>query len=459
MSNADFEIRIADFTKDHFALTVSHAPKQGDEPSSRIIPISKEDLPALAPPDLSWAVNSKDDLLRARDSSAAQSVERFGEMLFETLIWKHGDPKLEASWADFVKQRGQRRLRLVLEHTVPDVPWEALRDPHKLNGFLARQFSVTRYIPTSPSLQPLDIGDGPLRMLVVFADPDGDLAKASAIEDERTAIQDALRAATERGRLSIDFVEAGAGSTLAGIKVKVADHPYHIMHYFGHGRNTNRGRLNFEGDRRGELAPVGWDDLCDVLQPTLPSLRLVILNACELAQPGEDPVGYTPFTNLARSFLHAGVAMVVAMQYPIRTETATTFSGSFYQHLSAHSFASANEVEAAVVEGRKAIVSQPNAVEWITPVVFTRMKDNGIFRIEAVVAARQLYEAELWVEAAEKVKEALWDDSGSAEALGLKTLLLDQAAVMIQHRDHKGRAVAGTFWKSRFTHEQESSSP
>lgn len=459
MSNADFEIRIADFTNDHFALTMIHAPKQGDEPTSRLIPISKQELAALAAPNLSLAVNSNDDMLRAGDAAAGQGVERFGERLFETLIWKHGEPEHRKIWTDFVNQHEQRRLRLVLDRQVPDLPWEALRDPHVLNGFLARQFSVTRYIPTSPALQPLDIGDAPLRMLVVFADPDGDLAKASAIENERTAIQDALQAATERGRLGIDFVEAGAGPTLAGIKAKVADHPYHILHYFGHGRNTNRGRLNFEGARRGELAPVGWDDLRDVLQLTLPNLRLVILNACELARPGEDPVGYTPFNNLARSFLHAGVAMVVAMQYPIRAGTATTFAGSFYRHLGSYSFASAAAVEAAVMEARNAISNQQNAVEWITPVVFTRMKDDVIFRIDAVAAARQLYETELWVEAAEKVKEALREDPRSVEALGLKTLLLDQAAVMIQHRDPQGSAVADAFWTSRFTHEQESSSP
>ena len=113
------------------------------------------------------------------------------------------------------------------------------------------------------------------------------------------------------------------------------------------------------------------------------SLRLVILNACDLAQPGEELVRYTPFTNLAACFLNAGAAMAVAMQYPIRTDTATTFTRPFYEHLAAHPFAVAREIEAAVVEGRKAIIGEQNAVEWITPVVFTRMQEDAIFRVSA----------------------------------------------------------------------------
>lgn len=447
MPTVNFEIRVADFSKEHFALSVIAAPKLSPELARKSFPIPKRDLERIAGPDLSLAVSSKDQVLRAPGSSANLDVQAFGEQLFRILIWDHQDRELIASWEHFAEQAEHARcLRLCLANQVPALPWEALRDPYKLNGSLARQFSVVRYIPASPPIQPLDIGTEPLRMLVVFADPDGDLARASAIQRERTAIQEALGGATARGELSIDFVEAGTGSTLDRIKAKADAHAYHVLHYFGHGNSEGQGWLQFEGPRPAEAAPASWEDLHQALGSALSSLRLVILNACELAQPGEGLVRYTPFTNLAACFLNAGAATVVAMQYPIRTDTATTFTRAFYEQLAAHPCPSAGEVEAAVVEGRKAIIGKQNAVEWITPVLFTRMQDDLIFRrpddrSRAWEEARVLIAAGAWGDAAEKVEALLLDEPKSREGLRLKQKLLDQAATMIEQMDPRGGEI------------------
>jgi hypothetical protein len=283
-------------------------------------------------------------------------------------------------------------------------------------------------------------------MLVVFADPEGDLSRASAIQQEKAAIQEALRVRTSSGWLRLDFVEAGAGPTLEAIKARAADHAYHILHYFGHGSSEGQGQLQLEGPRRGEPALAGWEDLHSAMGATLPSLRLVILNACELARPGEGVVKYTPFTNLAACFLNAGAALVVGMQYPIRTDTATTFTRSFYENLGPDPIVSAAQVEAAVVEGRKAIINTQNGVEWITPVVFTRMEEDAIFTMsaecfDAVTEARALFDRGLWVDAAEKVKEILDDDPMSPEGQRLKEQLLREAVVLMEQMDPRGGEV------------------
>ena len=382
MPTAHFEIRVADFNDEYFALTVIDAPKLDPELARKSFPISKKVLAGLARPDLSLAVNSKDDAMRAPGSSTGQSVETFGDALFDALIWRSQRPGAHRELEGFRRSvRARPQPAAVPGQPGPGSPLGGAARSYKLNGSPARQLSVVRHIPTAPPLRPLDLGGDPLRMLVVFADPDGDLTGASAIQQERAAIQEALQTATTRGDLCIDFVEPGKGPTLDQLRDAIAVHPYHVLHYFGHGHSTGQGQLDFEGARRGETAPVGWEDLHDVLQPTLSSLRLIILNACELAQPDKSQVKYTPFTNLAACFLNAGAAMVVAMQYPIRTDTATTFTRKFYEHLGAHRFASAIEVESAVVEGRKAIISKQNAVEWITPVVFTRMQEDAIFQM------------------------------------------------------------------------------
>ena len=451
MPTTSFEIRLADSNDEHLILSVIRAPQLHPELAHKAFKISKKTLDDLTCPDPSWAINSKDEALRAPGSSASQSLEACGKALFDALIWDHKDLNLRGSWKEFASLSGHvRSLRLVLANQVPGLPWEALRDPYELNGSLARQFSVVRYIPASPPLQPLDLQGDPLRMLVVFADPSGDLSKASAIQKEKAAIQEALKTATARGDLCIDFIggpeEREIGPTLDRLKDAVAAHTYHILHYFGHGHSMGQGQLDFEGARRNETALVSWEDLQDALQPTLQSLRLVILNACDLARPGEGLVRYTPFTNLAACFLNAGVAMVVAMQYPMRTDTATTFTRGLYEHLAAHSFTSVAEVEAAVVEGRKAIVRKQNAVEWITPVVFTRMQGDEVFwilkdRHDAWAEVRRLLDSGCLVEAAEKLQQILKRDPESEEGLRLKELLLDKAAAMIEQMDPRGGEI------------------
>ena len=161
-----------------FILSVIHAPQLHPELAHKAFKISKKTLDDLTCPDPSWAINSKDEALRAPGSSASQSLEACGKALFDALIWDHKDLNLRGSWKEFASLSGHvRSLRLVLANQVPGLPWEALRDPYELNGSLARQFSVVRYIPASPPLQPLDLQGDPLRMLVVFADPSGDLSQ------------------------------------------------------------------------------------------------------------------------------------------------------------------------------------------------------------------------------------------------------------------------------------------
>lgn len=447
MPKVNFEILVADFDDQYFALTVIDAPKRGPDLGPKSFPIDKLALNALiqdVSPDLAQAVISKDDALRAHGSPADISLRKFGRALFDLVIWPQ-QGALTESWGDFAERREPaRRLRLCLTNKAAALPWEALRDDHKLNGCPARLFSVVRHIPTSWPLQPLVMGAEPLRILVVFADPHGGssdgLPEETALQKERTAIQAALQSAESRKDLCIDFVGPGAGRTLDLIKAKVAEHKYHVLHFFGHGHNTGQGQLEFEGVR-GESELVGWGQLQRVLEPTLRSLRLVVLNACELAQLDEELVTYSPFSNLAGSFLNAGAAMVIAMQFPIRTATATRFTDAFYKYLGPRLFASAEDVEDAVVQGRGAIENEPNAVEWITPVVFTRVQDDTIFRFGSLREARALYDQGLWIDAALKVKEGLMQGPKSEEGLRLERDLLDRASFMIERLDPTGGEI------------------
>jgi hypothetical protein len=277
----------------------------------------------------------------------------------------------------------------------------------------------------------------------------------------------------DKDELTIDWIKPGTDKpTLERIREHVVDRgPYHLFHYFGHGSGEDQGRLYLESGRPQDRVCVGWRDLGAELRDTRTTLRLVVLNACELAQvrqtPGEgdeDSVPavavYSPFNNLATRLLDAGAAMVVAMQYPIRTETAHQFTRAFYSQLWPDLFASASAIEQAVCAARGRIGSAASSVEWITPVVFSRMDDDVILelsqeRLERYKTEREMrakvnrllnevqahYNAKRWPDAAAKVLEILEADASSEAGLDWKVRLLQECRDLLPNPD-AARVVA-----------------
>ena len=391
MSSKDLEIRIVKISDGNFALIVGHGPILPLSLSHKGFPISEDVFQQVSRPDLSLAVGVRDPIHRFPGSPVGQSLKKFGSFLLEQLFWSHKERDLDTVWREFLKQdRG--RLRLCLADEVSIWPWETLYDAHHLNGFLALgNISIVRQQKMAPFLKPPDLSEEPLRMLVVFADPLGDLSEAlpneelSPITAERQAIEQALQPLLTNNDLQIDWIEPGQGlSTLEKIKQKVeaAKNQYHILHYFGHGNHEHQGQIYGESNTRGDPQYLGWEQLQLSLGNELKkNLRLVVLNACNLAQADDNLAIATPYTNLASAFLNAGAGMVVAMQYPIRKETANQFTGTFYRHLQPYLFSSATEIEEAVHKARVQIAHSSNYIEWITPVIFTRMANDTVFRL------------------------------------------------------------------------------
>ena len=179
MPTANFEIRVADFSNEHFALSVIAAPRLTPELARKSFPIPSTIWYASPVPICRSPSAAK---IRCCGRLVHPPIWTFRRSVNSYSGFSSGTTRIRsciASWEHFAELPEHARcLRLCLANQVPALPWEALRDPYKLNGSLARRFSVVRYIPTSPPIQPLDIGTEPLRMLVVFADPDGDLRKS-----------------------------------------------------------------------------------------------------------------------------------------------------------------------------------------------------------------------------------------------------------------------------------------
>jgi len=143
----------------------------------------------------------------------------------------------------------------------------------------------------------------------------------------------------------------------------------HLIHYIGHGiydEEEHFGRLVFT-DAAGQGTILSADWLATLLRDS--SVRFLLLNAC---QSGRAAGG------LAEVLVQRGIPAVLGMQTSVPDDVAIAFAGGFYNALR-----DGWPVDAALVEGRKAIVNavghDPDKADWVYPVLYMRAPDGRLF--------------------------------------------------------------------------------
>ena len=247
------------------------------------------------------------------------------------------------------------------------LPWELLHPDDRLS-FLGRDrwTPVVRYLETGHA-DPRRL-DAELRVLLVDSTP-VDQEKLDT-EEERRHIRGALET------LEGTEVEVYQHPSVEGLRTRLLEREFHVLHFLGHGGfdpHSGEGRLYFETPDR-LAAPVSGPLLGVHLQG-IPSLRLVVLNACwSGAFPRHE--GGNPFSGVAAELTRKGLPAVVAMQHPITDGAAITFSRKLYQRLAAF-----DPVDAAITEARLAVhAADPAGYEWATPVLFLGVEDGHLFK-------------------------------------------------------------------------------
>jgi len=258
------------------------------------------------------------------------------------------------------------RLRLRIAENAPELmnlPWEFLHD--------GEDFLVTCW-ETPVSRLPLGIArrdkrplERTLRMLVVVSSPI-DLLPHQVLNTEREqeVILAALDKLQHKGLLEIDFCEDATQST---VQDYLSEQEYDILHFTGHGvfnEAKGRGELLLE-DEQGKKLPLTNEEFVDLLR-AYPSLRLVVLSACQSARTANND-GYA---GLSRRLLKQGVPAVLSMQYPVLDEAATLFAGRFYTGL-----ANNKPLDMALTEARLGLKMSTGEeggerVDFATPVLF-----------------------------------------------------------------------------------------
>jgi WD40 repeat protein len=297
------------------------------------------------------------------------------------------------------RNRGLRiQIRLSEVPELCDLPWEFLY--HDEDGFLAlsTQTPVVRYLEIKQPVRPLSLRY-PLRILVVISSP-SNLPRLD-VDHEWENLRAALSDIESKGFVQIERL---AVPQLARLNRRLRLDQFHILHFIGHGdfdETRGIGTLYFEDDRTRSTA-VSAQQLATALHDH-PSIRLVVLNACEGARHSRTD----PFTGTAQTLIRSGVPAVIAMQFEVTDNAAVTFASELYT-----SMAFGDSVERGLSEARKAIYLDGNELEWATPVLYLRSPDSHIFSIlptevtaEAAGAAERLH-AEAVAQRAEQLRKS-----------------------------------------------------
>jgi hypothetical protein len=287
--------------------------------------------------------------VRGSASPEVREMKDFGSLLYSEAI--------KGSVSDFYKkcaaQSDRIRLRLALDQSVADLPWEFL---YANDDFVALSpdTPIVRYIEGTDPCSLVKV-EYPLSVLVVIAKPT-DLVPLES-DDEKNSILAALKPVIDQGLVKVDVIDGN--DTWEKLIATLRPNRTHILHFIGHGDFDDK---NGEGvlvmaDSEGKAMPVDSERF-RYLMKSRSRLALVVLNSCLGTRSGDGE----KFSSVAAGLVKSGVAAVIAMQFEISDESARVIAKTFYTSLALNM-----PVDAALTEARLQIfLNDKNNLEWAT---------------------------------------------------------------------------------------------
>lgn len=299
-------------------------------------------------------IDGEDDAALPSD----RDLINFGTLLFNTIF-----PDPVRRLYDVARSlRGGERLDLVFTSMIPwvaDKPWEFAYDPQR-RAFLAREeINFVRNVITSVPAEDVLERPLPLRILVVAAQPVG--APDLSTEEEIALIQRDFAPLIDIGAVDIEVLPRATPLSFHGY---VSTGHFDVVHFVGHGEflDDDSGALIFE-DAGGAAQPLRGQALREIMCQR--GIRLVFLNACETARDSRQHAN----VGAAASLAAGGMPAVVANQFKVLDQAATSFAQFFYWAL-----AQGMSIARAAREARIALGYSiaGETIDWAVPVLYTR---------------------------------------------------------------------------------------
>ncbi len=380
----DFTLKIGPMKGQEYAVTLQDSASGTSVGDLWFNMASFAPADAPATPDTAAGAPTRGE--RERKPKGALSGDALGLKLFRELI-KEGarDAFMKSLGATQLLPDIALRVKLVLDlkmsgmDKIVGLPWELLFDDSQ-NSFLnllPRDCSVVRYLniarraEAGTAIEALAY-EGPLRMLLVMANPDDPALPKLNLDAEKKKILE--RFSGDASPIQVEILEH---ATTEKLMAKLEEGPeFHVLHFMGHGvfKDDGEGVLVMEDDA-GKRDDLSANNLYYFILSKAHSIRLVFLNACETAINRVANVRH-PFAGVAPAIVSAGVPAVIAMQKPISDPGAIAFAETFYAAL-----ADGAPVDYAVNEGRLDMFNkEPGTLEWATPVLFMQAPDGVLFK-------------------------------------------------------------------------------
>jgi len=384
----DFLIRIATSSGGGFEVQIQSPAGEGRAPFLPPLSVDLADATAAA----ARRTASGERHLAVEDEESKSPPDGIGKALFNALFQGEVRDLYERSLGILAGDANLGlRIKISLDpreralSRLQELPWELLCHPETRQYLgLSRRQPIVRHLAVPQTLKAVPWPER-LRVLLVAASP-ADLAPLN-LERERKNLREALE--------KIDGLEVAEMEppTVAALREAFRRQEIHGLHFMGHGGFVRGAGVLYFETHDGLADPVSGEDLIQKLMD-FPSLRLVVLNACESARSNdEDGYGGDPFSGVAQSLIVAGLPVVVAMRLPVSDDASIAFSHSFYNRI-----ASKDPVDAAVAEGRQEMHSvDRGSFEWSIPVIFLRTPDGALFSERDGPGARQSRSLATWI--------------------------------------------------------------
>jgi CHAT domain len=243
---------------------------------------------------------------------------------------------------------------------IAEKPWEFAYD-HGRKSFLAtEEIHFVRNVLTNVPADSIARCDGPLKILVVSAQPVG-FGRLS-IDQEVSVIRRGFEPLIEAGLVEIDTL---ARATPSMIHSKLTTSQYQVVHFIGHGvfdEKSGEGNLIFVNENGNEY-PLGERSVREIFRGR--GLSLVFLNSCESGRGGRSDFN----KGVAQSLVAHGLPALVANQYSVLDSSATSFAQHFYSSL-AQGLSLGQSAREARIAVNYQLHGEP--IDWAVPVLYAR---------------------------------------------------------------------------------------
>ncbi|HEX5744773.1 MAG TPA: CHAT domain-containing protein [Archangium sp.] len=246
------------------------------------------------------------------------------------------------------------------------IPWEALCRPGSTLDFLgtSQEVLLARGVESTRFLQPREV-KGAVRLLVV----------SPADEDAPARLRAKLHESIQSGELEWLEPLTGLRASKSFLQERLRLQPVpHILHFIGHGGLDEEGAPSLQMvSRAGESPGLKVELLAlELMAAFRTDLRLVVLESCEGAQPGE-------LVSAAELLARSGAAAVVAHLWPVKTDVARHCSTAFYRSIT-QAAAQRGDVARSLNDARRSILGHyDQSAEAFSPVLYLRGHESTLF--------------------------------------------------------------------------------